>query len=273
LYGPFFGPAIGELQKIMEYRIHSWKSYKFDVWHNGLHYGVCHTVVASTAVIFMTDIAPGSKVQDKLDFLDGNLQEYLSENKVRLSFFKLTREKLGYESFASYPCGNWQKGSDSIILMKWLEALLSSPRYKLSVDAHAVLPIASKAVAKFNCLMSSLYGEDYFIAKEMAMRLGTIGVGFIQDVSELAARCHNLGWNRYLLQPKVHALDHSWRFLLQQGLEIGLAINPLAEAVPMCEDFIGKVSRLSRRVSPRLVMLRSIQSYLIKLRQVWSGST
>ena len=119
--------------------------------------------------------------------------------------------------------------------------------------------------------MGALYAEGYFIAGEQAAHLGTVGVGFEQDMSALAHRCHVLGINRFLLQPKVHALMHSWHFLLRQGLDVGIAINPPAEAVPMSEDFTGHTSRLSRRVAPRLVMLRSLQSYLVKLRQVWSS--
>ena len=51
--------------------------------------------------------------------------------------------------------------------------------------------------------------------------------------------------------------------------EYGYAFNPLVYSAQMFEDFIGKVARLSRRNDARLVMQRTIESYLIIVKEEW----
>lgn len=46
-------------------------------------------------------------------------------------------------------------------------------------------------------------------------------------------------------------------------------ISPLAYAVQVSEDFIGKKSRLARRVGPQQVILRVLERTLVVMRQRW----
>lgn len=258
----------GALARVAKYG-QSWKYLKFDCWHNGA-LGVLNVHVASTVSVLVTDIADGNNIDVKIDVVNDHLLEYLSRNKLHVSFQKLTKDNLGWATLATFPYGKWSKASDSVILSVWLEVVLQDKKWENRVADHPVLSLALVATKKYNALMSALHREDYFIFGKQAVTLGAIGMGFMQDLETLANKCYELGINRYLFLPKNHAFDHSFRFLLSQGHEAGVGINPLAESLPMSEDFIGTYSRQSRRVSPRLIMLRSLQSYLIKLRQVWS---
>ena len=69
--------------------------------------------------------------------------------------------------------------------------------------------------------------------------------------------------NRFTLIPKIHMLHHQCVRLQQECAKSLYCCNPLAESVQMQEDFIGRPSRLSRRVGIKLVHLRSIQRSLI----------
>ena len=102
--------------------------------------------------------------------------------------------------------------------------------------------------------------------------LGALGIAWMQSYSDLIAKCMELRINMFMQMPKLHMLMHSWRELYDNGVKLGIGINPLAEAVPMSEDFIGRVSRQSRRVSHRKVMLRTLNVHAIKLRKVWDDA-
>ena len=84
-------------------------------------------------------------------------------------------------------------------------------------------------------------------------------------------KCLELDINRFMQMPKLHLLAHSFKDLYTHAITHRVAVNPLAEAVPLSEDFIGHVSRQSRRVSAKKVMSRTLDSYLIKLRKVWNA--
>ena len=71
----------------------------------------------------------------------------------------------------------------------------------------------------------------------------------------------------FVLKPKTHSLHHvaySIKVQLQQGH--ALILNPEVGATEVNEDYIGRVSRLSRRVGVRLCDERVIQRVFLKTR-------
>ena len=53
------------------------------------------------------------------------------------------------------------------------------------------------------------------------------------------------------MKPKIHSLAHIVRTAYLQYQAGSFCINPIAESTFMCEDFVGRISRLSRRVSAK----------------------
>ena len=49
----------------------------------------------------------------------------------------------------------------------------------------------------------------------------------------------------------------------------GYAMNPVLETCAQDEDFVGRLARVCRAVSPRLTALRTIQRYQLQCREVW----
>lgn len=70
---------------------------------------------------------------------------------------------------------------------------------------------------------------------------------------------------RFPLVPKVHMIAHSAHELLSQSDRLAWAENPLSTTNQIQEDFIGRPSRISRRVSIRSIhkslFLRSLIMY------------
>ena len=67
----------------------------------------------------------------------------------------------------------------------------------------------------------------------------------------------------FMMKPKIHYWCEIV-FKLQKFIDAGCAhmINPLAESVELDEDWIGRVARLSKAVSPRLLERRSTERVL-----------
>ena len=66
-----------------------------------------------------------------------------------------------------------------------------------------------------------------------------------------------------------YQLIQRFTIILEQAETCGWAVNPLSEAAQMDEDFIGRPSRLSRRVSSRTVVRRTLERYLQGVFQKW----
>ena len=77
-----------------------------------------------------------------------------------------------------------------------------------------------------------------------------------------------LGWRlcRFHLEPSLHTCKH-------MGLHLELAIsngatvliNPAAWLCEQSEDWVGRIARITRRVSARLTGQRTLQRYLVKM--------
>ena len=75
--------------------------------------------------------------------------------------------------------------------------------------------------------------------------------------------------NRFMQQPKLHLIMHVFLTLQWEADLFDYAYNPINETVPMCEDFIGKISRTTRRVSQRLMSKRTIDTYSVQVAERW----
>ena len=112
-----------------------------------------------------------------------------------------------------------------------------------------------------NTVMSTLYGEGFFIHWTKAEKIGKLWLLFLQKYALCARLVYRLGRSRFALVPKLHMLHHGCMRLLreaEQAKKNGTrwTVNPLGESVQQQEDFIGKPSRLSRRVSAKQIHAR-----------------
>ena len=110
-----------------------------------------------------------------------------------------------------------------------------------------------------------LYHHGAFIPSARALDIGSDGLQFLRLYGELAKISFARKVKRFPLFPKFHYLNH--QFLeLTEGKAFKHVPNPLIWAVQMEEDFIGKPSRLARRVSPRTAPQRVLQRTFLAIR-------
>ena len=114
-----------------------------------------------------------------------------------------------------------------------------------------------------NRFLSALYREGFWVRRDQGRRLASLIFLFLKCYQLAAAECQRLGKNRFGFTPKIHMLHHSAMRMQHEAEQAQWITNPLSESVQIQEDYIGRPSRLSRRVGMRLLHLRVLQRTLI----------
>lgn len=127
-------------------------------------------------------------------------------------------------------------------------------------------PRQAEATRLVNSCIAGLYHNGAFLRPNDAVTFGKQGIKFLRLYASLARICQSRGLRRFPLVPKCHYFNHQFLDLLSQGLSGHEAINPLIFSNQLQEDFIGKPSRLSRRVNPRSAPLRVLQRTLLAIK-------
>lgn len=128
-----------------------------------------------------------------------------------------------------------------------------------------------EATQAINECLSGLYSEGLFLKAERAEFLARRGLKFLEKYSQLALMCFRVGKRRFPLIPKGHYCHHQFLDLLRESRKGQWCLNTLAYSNQMAEDFVGKSSRVSRRVSPRTTSLRVIQRLFLLMRDANSS--
>ena len=127
------------------------------------------------------------------------------------------------------------------------------------------LPQAEATLA-INEATSGLYNEGLFLLNPRAEHLARKGLFFLRAYCRLAKMCFLAKKKRFPLHPKGHYLHHQFLELLHDSRKGKFSLNILVFSNQMSEDFVGKPSRLSRRVSAKRVPLRVLQRSFLAIR-------
>ena len=158
------------------------------------------------------------------------------------------------------------KGSDSMLLLRWLRlvAAVNCSAAYLNNDAKlcvkAIEETASSALSFWKVLVNS----PMWLERRWARIASKHNRLFLSGYSYLADSMERLSMYGFSYVPKFHYFDHIGHDLdvqLDRGNKF--VLNPLVFDCSASEDYIGVVARASRRVSPRLTPLRTIQRCMI----------
>ena len=114
-----------------------------------------------------------------------------------------------------------------------------------------------------NLFFSELYGSGYWIRSHKALKLAKLVEVFLLSYQRAAWVCAQRGKNRFQLVPKLHMLNHVGLRMEDDASKAPWCRNPLGESVQMQEDYVGRPSRVSRRVNARTVHERVISRTLV----------
>lgn len=184
---------------------------------------------------------------------------------------KFTKLFFNYKNANSYPWVN-SKGSDTMLLVGWLNAVAADFKSSLLDDDHQefmdLLLQTTAATVKFFKL---LYAHPCTVSRKCAMQTYTFGTQIINGYVLLAAKTPNIGLCGFGIKPKIHLFKHmlySYKVLLLSGCE--RFVNLLLFNCEQNEDLIGRMSRLSRRLDSRQVSRRCLECYLLKAGMLWT---
>ena len=138
--------------------------------------------------------------------------------------------------------------------------------------AHAVrsvLVCEASGTRALNLWMSLLFRCNVWIPSEMALRIHAAGRHFLHAYARLARLCFDQRLAHFGLAPKLHMFWHLNFDLRFEGERYEWVGNPMIHNCSSDEDFIGKFCFLTRCVSPRNRIQRSMERYFTQVLLNW----
>ena len=247
--------------------------YKFDPFHV-LKFGVFRDAVGSVLVRlcmmgyfdFCSDDSDAIEARFERAFAKFKLWCMASKKFPAIrQFSKANMHFEAYRQFAWVNC----KGSDVTLIMMFLEFFLRSLMLNPLKDPSHKAPVR----AMYQMLLGGLtyigiqHSHGIWLPRPCAETQLAAGLRFYRGYLFMADHCMKIRASGFRLRPKIHYYHH----LLY---DVQLQLRSCAEfiysaATWLCEsneDFIGRISRVSRRVAARTAGLRTTQRYLVKMR-------
>ena len=237
--------------------------FKLDVLHI-YHLGIGRDFVGSALTMALTTFYETS-VEVALKEMNQELKQFLKASGKQVHFKTITRDVLGFTSEGVYPAGHWSKAMDTPVLMEFTSWIIQQRPNKLNESRD--LQIICSACEAMSDLMRALLKAGLWLNSNEAGMCSDCGLHFLACYSKLANLSYQRSSCRFNLVPKLHCFHHICMDLRSQARTSNFALNPLSQCTFQDEDFVGRVARISRRVSPRLQSLRTIQRYLVATRQ------
>ncbi|CAJ1436643.1 unnamed protein product [Effrenium voratum] len=131
------------------------------------------------------------------------------------------------------------KGYDTGLGCKWLADILSSQ----DLEADAELKTLHRTAVAINRFFSVLHAHGVVLPNTAKVEAGFCLQRFVEGYCILAAQAARGGKRRFKLRPKLHLVMEVQHELAQP---CNTSVSPLAAACWSDEDFIGRLSRLSR---------------------------
>ena len=243
--------------------------FKFDVFHVW-HLGLAKQFLGG-ALALLSEIQPAGNIDQRFELLTQEFLGWCQLHKKTPQVKKLSKELISWPTQGTFPVGAWHKGALTTVLMEFVE-----DHYKdVDFSANGLLQECMEAVRAGNACLRTLFSRGVFLSNSDAGFAGEMGMKFLRRFASLAHRCRILGRMLFPLQPKGHAFHHIVLELVLAASRDNRShiVNPLAWSCQADEDFVGRPSRVSRRVRPGKIQVRRvIQRYLKGAYRHWIKS-
>ena len=229
-----------------------------DYFH-GFHLGAGKIFVASALALISADF-PGNSYDSRFKAMEQDFFAWCGSQKVHPYIRKFTRETLSWPVATAAPSGAWSKGSTTLALLRWFLHLCAARR--ATIEAGTLLHVAWSAAWHINKFFSMLYREKLWIEKEKALEISGHGFRFLALNSTCARLAFEARKPFFTYMPNLHRLHHLFFLMRDMAAKSPFVLNGLIWCCQVEEDFIGRPSRVSRRVHPRTVIRRTLERAL-----------
>ena len=237
--------------------------FPYDLFHTW-NLGVGKNYLGSILAI-LVQREEASNIEERFETLTSRYIMFCRETQRSPIIFNISKETIQWTSMTMYPSGGWFKGSLTTNLFAWVQ-------HRGRTEDFSDDPLLTRALEGGNAMEEALrllYEADAWIGSSQAKQIAELGLRFLRRYSEAAKLAHDNNASLFVLMPKLHALQHIMLGLLDQSSSALFAPNPLIWSVQADEDFIGRPSRLARRVSAPTVVKRVLQRYLQAAYKQW----
>ena len=240
----------------------------FHLWKVGQGRDLCGSSVTTLCRLGYFDFDPeGShNIDDRLARAHSQFRLYCIASQKTPALRTFSKNNLMYPDQSSFSWFNC-KGSDTTLLTRWLLFFLVN-QVSLKDASHRRLLSAMK-----QCLNSAvvffaiLHTHGIFLTRDCAQRAQHHMAIMIRGFKACAQETLRLGVPAFGLKPKLHACHHiseEMRHALRSQAPV--VVNPLLYSCESNEDMVGRISRLARRVSARLVNKRVMDRLMYKMK-------
>ena len=212
-------------------------------------------------------------LDNRLERAWSHFQLYLAAARRHVGGLRsFSRAKMHFVSGFAYP---WLgcKAGDVPTLLKWLLLVVSVGLSKegLPAEQYRVLGWMEKAASGGLFFTQAIHGHAIWLPASCAVGLRSALVKFNTNYCRLAQWCLTRNKPLYGLTPKLHAMSH-FRHDLDMAFASGKQVfrNPAIFDCGVSEDFVGRVSRQSRRIAfkRRTFVQQLLNVYKLKVRFV-----
>ena len=240
--------------------------FRFDLFHT-VHLGVAKHLLGSMLAL-LSEQEPFGNIDDRFGGLTQKYLAWCRLNHRSTYVRKLTKDTIGWPKTSVFPIGSWHKGEFSTNLLRFAEDEFGGE----SFSDEPLLKTGMEATKALNSSLRAFYSYPLFLTPAQAKAAAGEGLRFLRRYASCALQARQQGRALFAVMPKSHAFHH-----LMLHLEIHAGhpgrrwlLNPMAWSTQMCEDFVGRPSRLSRRVKPGATQVkRVIQRHLKSAYQQW----
>lgn len=165
---------------------------------------------------------------------------------------------------------SWFKGADTTSLLIYLEHKLEDALPLIDDnDVRRYFALIHAAVCSANAFLRVFYHSNLWLANREADVAIAEGQQCLDTFQKLASTAFDWGLTRWKIQPKYHMVGEIL-FDMRSCREAGLPVlNPLCWSTQQDEDFVGRVSAISRHVDARTIHERTISRYQLALASRW----
>eukprot|EP00439_Symbiodinium_sp_Y106_P043101 s2141_g5.t1 len=229
-----------------------------DFFH-GWHLGAAKQFLGSCMVL-LHEIFPGRSIPAKFETMAADFFSWCTTNKETPLIRKMSRDTAGWPSAADYPCASWSKGSTSTVVLRWF--ISACARHAGLIDEGSLLHTAYLAAGEIHSFLSKSYKAALWIWHTDAIEICSHGFRFLSLLGQAARSAYDQDRALFLFQPNLHRLHHLFFLEWDQAHKSDWVMNVAVFSGQTEEDYIGRPSRISRRVAPQRVIRRTLERTL-----------
>ncbi len=236
----------------------------FDLFHS-FHLGMGRNFVGAVLALYST-LELGGNIDERFEQLSLRYRSYCSSRRIGTIISRITKESISWPTTGHFPTAGWHKGALTTNMMGWIEHRGKTE----DMSREPLLSIAYEGCTSINAAISLMYESGAFLEPAESYKIGGLIMQFLRRYSTLSVQSQERNKTLFVLMPKAHVMHHMALELLDAAENNIPILNPICMSVQQSEDFIGRPSRISRKVSPRTtVMYRVVQRYLQSCYAQW----